>query len=104
MGIINLSKCNELKMTFLEYLNTLGLEIQNNTKEEINNTFIEFLDKIENKSDQNKKDLNFHYDFWSILRTWKEFNNYHHFNIEEQYGILSNTFINKYGKRFLENE
>jgi putative glycosyltransferase (TIGR04372 family) len=104
MGITDLSKCNELKMTFSEYLNILGLEIQNNSQEEINNTFIEFLDKIENKSDSNRKDLNLHYDFWSILKTWKEFDKYHHFEIEEQYGILSNTFIKKYGARFLDNE
>lgn len=102
--LICLAECDKLNMTYSEYLETLEMEILNNSEKLINNAFIEFVDKLEHKwnyNDTNKEDQT---NFWKTLIQWEHFPNYHNKNIDSVYGALSDSFIEEHGNWYLDHE
>lgn len=101
--LVDLSECDRLKVSYNEFLESMNLEIIDNSKDLIRESFNEFLDKIEGKWQQ-KNDSIKQLLFWETLSSWVDFNRYHNDNYNHIHCSLSDTFILNHGEEFLKNE
>jgi putative glycosyltransferase (TIGR04372 family) len=101
--LICLAECDKLNMTYSEYLESLGMEILNNSEELIDNSFMEFIDKLENKWDESDAYNKRQSVFWRTLIQWEHFPNYHNKCVDNVYGSLSDSFIKEHGNWYLDH-
>jgi putative glycosyltransferase (TIGR04372 family) len=101
--LICLAECDKLNMTYSEYLESLGMEILNNSEELIDNSFMEFIDKLENKWDESDAYNKRQSVFWRTLILWEHFPNYHNEHIDNVHGSLSDSFIKEHGNWYLDH-
>ena len=101
--LICLAESDKKNMTYSEYLESLEMEILQNSEELINNAFVEFIDKLEGKWGESNIYKKHQTVFWKILIQWEYFPFYHNKDIDNVYGSLSDSFIKEHGHWYLEH-
>ena len=100
---ICLAESDKKNMTYSEYLESLEMEMLQNSEELINNAFVEFIDKLEGKWGESNIYKKHQTVFWKILIQWEYFPFYHNKDIDNVYGSLSDSFIKEHGHWYLEH-